>query len=170
MNLSRLFSNKEYLEREFNFFLDKEQIEKIKENKELIASHLEKARHNLAFFKLNQKYPEYFDWQIVALYYSLYHTCLALITNKNYSSKNHTATIIILIKEYKISEKEADLINDLSISKEEAQLYNNLKQDRHDASYSTSIKFTKEQVNSYFVQVTQFLNKAEVILSSWQEL
>lgn len=164
MNIPRLFLDKKYLEDALEFFKEKKQIEQIKKNSEIVASHIEKARHNLAFFKLNQKYSEFLDWQIVALYYSLYHTCLALITHKNYYSKNHTATILILIKEYKISEKEAELINKLSINKEEAQLYNNLKKDRQDASYSTNIRFTKEQIKDYFFEVTKFLNKAEEII------
>jgi uncharacterized protein (UPF0332 family) len=164
MNISRLFSDKKYLAEAFKFFKEKQQIEQIKKNPELVNSYLEKSKHNLAFFKLNQKYSEYLDWQIVALYYSLYHTCLALITNKNYFSKNHTATILILIKEYSISEKEAELINKLSIKKEEAQLYNNLKRDRQDASYSTNTKFTKKQIEDYFIEVTKFLNKAEEII------
>lgn len=164
MNIIKLFSDKEYLEKEFKFFKEKGQIEQIRRNPELVTSHIEKARHNLYFFKLNQKHYEFLDWQIISLYYSLYHACLALITNRNYTSKNHTATILILIKEYGISEDEAKLIDKLSINKEEAQLYNNLKKERQDASYSTNTKFTKEQIETYFSEVTKFLNKAEGII------
>lgn len=118
----------------------------------------------MGFFKLNEKYEEYKDWQIVALYYSLYHASLALITNRGYSSKNHYATIILLIKEYSISKDEAELINELSISQSEAQMYTNLKKDRHDASYSTETKFTKKTVKNYQREVIGFINKTEEIL------
>lgn len=99
MNLNKLFSDKNYLESELNFFVRKKQIKIIEENSELVDSHLKKARHNIEFFKLNKQYSKFNDWLIVALYYSLYHCALALITNKRYSSKNHYATILILIKE-----------------------------------------------------------------------
>ena len=89
---------------------------------------------------------------------------MALITKRNYYSKNHHATIIILIKEYSISEDEAELINELSIGKGEAELYTNLKQDRHDASYSTDIKFTKELIEDYQREVIKIINKAEEII------
>ncbi len=111
MNIDKLFLNKEYLEKEISFFITKKQIKKIDNNLELVKSHLKKARHNLEFYKLNKEHREFNDWLIVILYYSLYHSALALITNKNYSSKNHYATILILIKEYSITKDEVRLLN-----------------------------------------------------------
>jgi len=100
MNIDKLFSDKEYLEKELNFFITKKQIKKIDKNPELVNSHIKKTRHNLEFFKLNKEHPKFNDWLIVTLYYSLYHSALALITNKNFSSKNHYATSLILIKSH----------------------------------------------------------------------
>src|SRR3989338_2369198 len=119
MDIDRLFSEKEYLEKELNFFMLKKQIKKIDNNKELVVSHIKKARHNLEFFKLNREHHKFNGWLIVTLYYTLYHSALALITKKNYSSKNHYATILILIKEYSITKDEARLLDELSISKED---------------------------------------------------
>ena len=137
MNINKLFEDKKYLEKELNFFITKNQIKKISKNEELVISHLKKAKHNLEFFKLNKQHQKFNDWLIVTLYYSLYHCALALITNKRYTSKNHYATILILIKEYSISRAEAELLKELSINKEDAELYTNLKGDRHNASYLT---------------------------------
>ena len=164
MDIDRLFSEKEYLEKEIHFFILKKQIKKIDNNKELVVSHIKKARHNLEFFKLNREHHKFNDWLIVTLYYTLYHSALALITNKNYSSKNHYATILILIKEYSITRDEAKLLDDLSISKEDAELYTNLKDDRHDASYTTNIKFSKEMIEDYENKVLDFMNKAEELI------
>jgi uncharacterized protein (UPF0332 family) len=161
MDIDRLFSDKNYLEKELNFFTSKKHIKIIKENKELVQSHIKKARHNLEFYKLNKQHNKFNDWLIVALYYALYHSALALITNKNFSSKNHYATILILIKEYSITRDEAKLLDELSINKEDAELYTNLKDDRHDASYATNIKFTKETVTDYETKVLDFINKTE---------
>src|SRR3989344_1780253 len=164
MNIDRLFSDKEYLEKEINFFITKKQIKIIKNNSELVNSHLKKARHNLEFYKLNKKHHQFNDWLIVTLYYSLYHSALALITNKNYSSKNHYATILILIKEYAITKDEAGLLNELSINKEDAELYTNLKDERHDASYATNTKFSQETIEDYENQVLDFINKTEELI------
>ena len=164
MDIDRLFSDKEYLKKEIGFFMAKKQIKNISNNHELVNSHLKKARHNLEFFRLNKEHPKFNDWLIVTLYYSLYHSALALITNKNYSSKNHYATILILIKEYSITKDEARLLDELSISKEDAELYTNLKDDRHDASYATDIKFSQETIKDYENQVLDFVNKTEELI------
>jgi uncharacterized protein (UPF0332 family) len=165
MNINKLFSDEKYLRNELNFFITKKQIRKIGNNPELVKSHIKKARHNMEFYKLNKENHKFNDWLIVTLYYSLYHSALALITNRNYSSKNHYATILILIKEYSITKPEAKLLNELSISKEDAELYTNLKDDRHDASYATNIKFNQETIKEYENQVLDFVNKTEEIIS-----
>src|SRR3989344_1371302 len=164
MDIDKLFSDEGYLEKEINFFIIKKHIRKIQENKELVDSHLKKARHNLEFYQLNKDYHKFNDWLIVALYYSLYHSALALITNKKYSSKNHYATILILIKEYSITKEEAQLLNELSINKEDAELYTQLKDDRHDASYATNIKFDNQTIRDYESKVNEFINKAQEMI------
>ena len=164
MNIDRLFSDKTFLEQEISFFLSKKHIRKINNNPELTKSHLKKARHNLEFYKLNKNQHKFNDWLIVTLYYSLYHSALALITNKNYTSKNHYATILILIKEYGITREEAQLLQELSISKEDAELYTQLKEDRHDASYATNIKFDDKTIADYESRVLDIINKTEELL------
>ncbi len=164
MNIDKLFLDKEYLEKEINFFITKRQIKKIDNNLELVKSHLKKARHNIEFYKLNKKHHKFNDWLIVMLYYSLYHSALALITNRNYSSKNHYATILILIKEYSITKDEAKLLNELSINKEDAELYTNLKEDRHDASYATNSRFSQKTLEDYENKVLDFINKTEELI------
>jgi len=166
MNIDKLFSDKEYLEKEIGFFRRRKHIRDITKNKELVNSHLKKARHNLEFYKLNKEQSEFNDWLIVTLYYSLYHCALALITNKNYSSKNHYATILILIKEYSVTKDEVRLLNELSINKEDAELYTNLKEDRHDASYATNTKFSQNRIRDYEDKILDFINKTEEIVQN----
>ena len=164
MDLDRLFENKDYLEKELQFFISKKHIKISGENKELVNSHVRKARHNLEFYKINKLNNDFNDWLVVTLYYSLYHSALALITNRNYASKNHYATILILIKEYSITKEEVKLLNELSISKEDAELYTQLKDDRHDASYATNIKFDNQTIQDYEDKVLNFINKAEELI------
>ena len=82
MDLDRLFENRDSLEKELKFFISKKHIKIIEDNKELVNSHLRKARHNLEFYKINKQNNDFNDWLIVTLYYSLYHSALALITNR----------------------------------------------------------------------------------------
>lgn len=164
MNIDKLFSDKIFLEQEIGFFISKKHIKRISDNPELVQSHLKKARHNLEFYKLNKNQHKFNDWLIIILYYSLYHCALALVTNKMYSSKNHYATILILIKEYGITKEEAQLLKELSISKEDAELYTQLKSDRHDASYATNIKFNDQAIADYENRVLDFINKTEELI------
>ncbi len=166
MNIERLFSDLGYLDKEFQFFTKKKHIWQIGKNPELVQSHIQKARHNLAFYRINKGNNAYNDWLIVTLYYTLYHCALALIAQKSYASKNHYATILILIREYHISRQEISLIDELSIEKEDAQLYSDLRQDRHDASYATELKFDNEKIKYYEERVLEFINKTEEMIEN----
>lgn len=165
MNIEKLFTNKELIDKELAFFEKKKHIKKIETNHELTQSFLLKAQHNLSFYSENKSKEQYNDWLIVILYYALYHCALALITHRSYSSKNHFATILILIKEYSISQDEAKLIDELAINKGDAELYTNLKKDRHNASYTTNMIFTKENILNYEEQVVSFIQKTKELLS-----
>lgn len=164
MNIDKLFADKQYLNSQIVFFTKHKHIKRIRSNSELIKSHIEKAKHNLKFYKLNKNHQEFLDWLIVALYYSLYHSSLALITNKNYMSKNHYATILILIKEYSIEKEDAHLMENLAINKDDANFYTSLKKERHDASYSTQSIFRIKQIENYEKGVINFINKVEDML------
>lgn len=161
MSLDEYFDNKGRLDNQINFFIEKKQLRKTGQNKSLIASHIEKAKHNMAFFAINEKRSQFNDWLIVTLYYALYHSALALVANKNYTSKNHTATLLFLIRFYAFSKDEIQLLDDLSIGKEDAALYTELKYDRHNASYATRILFTDETIKHYKKKVIDFIVKAE---------
>lgn len=165
MNIDKLFKDEKELNKQYSFHL-KNNIEKIEPNKNLVIAHLEKAKHNLLFFQKNKKNTQFNDWLITILYYSLYQTALALITHKNFKSKNHTATIIILIKHYASFENELKIMNELEIKKEDAILYTKLKKDRQDASYTANTKFTNEKIGYYKSKTIEFLNKTQAIIHS----
>ncbi len=167
MNIDKLFTDKKYLQEQIDFFINQKRIKKIKSNPELVQSHIKKAKHNLEFYKLNKdKSKEFADWLIVTLYYSLYHVSLALITNRNFMSKNHYGTILILIKEYSIPKEDIKLIENLALNKDDANFYNTLKEERHNASYSTYSKFSQELIESYEKGVIDFIIKTEEILEN----
>ncbi len=165
MNIDKLFEDNLYLEKQLTFFFKKNHIQKIDKNDELVSSFLKKSKHNLAFYKQNKTNLDFDDWLIVILYYALYHAALALITHKNFSSKNHYATILILIKEYGLTKNEIYLINELSINKKDAELYTNLKRDRHRASYLTKTLFDEQLIRKYELQVIEFIQKTEDLIN-----
>lgn len=164
MKVDIYYKKPELLEKKINFFKTKKQLIK-GDNKNLVNAHITKANHNLDFFEKNKDDEIFNDRLIVTLYYTLYHCALALVANKGCTSKNHTATILFLIKNYQITKEEAELIEELSITKTDAEFYTDLKQKRHDASYSTAEAFTKEQVDAYREKVIEFRQKTIDIIS-----
>jgi hypothetical protein len=47
MDIEKLFSDKQHLRNEIEFFLSKKHIKVIAGNPELVNSHMKKARHNM---------------------------------------------------------------------------------------------------------------------------
>lgn len=164
MNIDKLFHDKNLLENQYNFFLEKKLLKKIQPDSDLTNAHMEKVKHNMRFFEKNKKDPEYNDWLIVILYYALYHSILALIVNKEYISKNHTASLVFLIKHYTLQKEEIQFVHDLSIKKEDAELYTQLKEDRHKANYESKITFPNGQIKVYKQKVTGLIQKIEEII------
>lgn len=163
MNIKHYLGNKEKIQESYDFFIQKEQLTQISPQKNLIQAHISKSQHNLAVLK--QLTDDFNDWKIIALYYSLYHSCLALLVHKGYTSKNHTATLIFLLTHYsQITNEEISLIEELQIKDEDAKFYTQLKQDRHNASYSTETFFNAQKVEEIRIKTITFLNKVKEIL------
>lgn len=163
--IKEYFKNPELLESHLGFHLEKQNIIYEESAKNLIKAHLEKAKHNLRTSDLLIANKDYNDWVVISLYYALYHSCLALLAKKGYSSKNHTATLLFLIKNYSdISKEEIEMIEKTHLTKSDAEFYTSLKQERHDASYSTTSIFTPELISDLRKRTIAFINKVETIL------
>jgi len=131
-----------------------------------IKGHLEKSEHNLNFIKDNLEIG-YFDWCITGCYYAVYHAALSLILKKGYISKNHDATLCILIKEYYdkgIDKEDINLINKFFLDYQDLLFYVESKTKRENATYSTKYKFDKETVENLRLKAISFVNKAKDIL------
>lgn len=166
MKIEAYFKDKKRLEKEYNHYVQNDLIRKETFASALVKAHLDKAKHNLKFVNKNMADKEFNDWTFVGLYYSVYHTSLALVAKKGFISKNHYATLLFLIKHYNISTKDARLIEDLMITKEDAELYTSLKEKREQASYSTGTLFRTEKINDFKEKVIDFLRKSEDIINS----
>ncbi len=158
------------VENSFNFYLKKEAINKESEAIFLPVSHLKKAEYNLKFVNFLTDNKRFYDWIIVGCYYIIYHSALALITKKGFSSKNHLATLCALIKFYYVQEKsltkdEIDLVSKSSLEKEEVSYFTEAKEKRETASYGLSEEFNKIEAEGLLKNTIQFLNKCREILS-----
>lgn len=158
MDINRVYGNAKELENLFNYFITKNLLVK-KESNDLSLAHIDKAKHNLEFFDQNKENSKFNDWLIVILYYTLYHCALALVANKSHISKNHTATLVFLMKYYKVSKEDINLINRLEISKEDAEFYTVLKRNRHSANYSTNFAFSSREIKECRKAVNSFLQR-----------
>lgn len=161
----------EKTEDSFNFYLKKEAIIKEKETKFLPISHLKKAEYNFKFINFLNDNKKFYDWIIVGCYYTIYHSALALITKKGFSSKNHLATLCALIKLYYLpnkvlSKEEIELVSRSSLEKEEVSYFAYAKEKRETASYGLSEEFNKAEAEDLLKKTVQFINKCREILEN----
>ncbi len=166
IDLDRLIGNQDLLNEKLKSYKKDKTIRCEEKNEPEIKGHVEKAQHNLDFIKDNLKLG-YYDWCITGCYYAAYHAALALILAKGYHSKNHDATLCLLIKQYYkrgIAEEDIILINKFFLDYHDLLFYIQSKNKREEATYSTNYKFDKPLVEELRVKAILFINKAREIL------
>ncbi len=164
--LKELLKRNKLLDEKIAFYLKHKTLTKQIPNEQEIKGHIEKAEHNLEFVKATME-NGYFDWAIVGCYYSTYHIVLALILRKGYFSKNHDATLCILIKEYykeSLTEGDIELLNKIYIDNQDILFYVKSKEEREKASYSTQIIFDDDYVQELIQKTLLFVRKIQNIL------
>jgi len=161
--------NEERREKDFLKYLKNKKIKKEIEIKELVQGHINKADHNLKFVKSTLELKEFNDWAIVSTYYSIYHASLALCALRGYSTKDHLATLLILIKDFykkELNKEEIKMIGNITIEKEEVLYYIEAKTQRSKASYSTNILFDEKEAENLQKKAIGFVNKVKEIIES----
>jgi len=154
-------------EMDFRDYLKSKKIKLEEEREELVQGHMEKAEHNLKFVKSTLELKEFNDWAVVSAYYAIYHASLALCALKGYSTKDHNATLLILIKEfYKkfLTKEEIDSVGSLTIEKEEVLYYVEARAKRGKASYSTKKVFDRNEAETLRLKAITFVNKVKEII------
>lgn len=166
--LKRLMTNVDLIDDKIRDYTEKKVLWKQEKDKDEIDGHRLKSMHNLEFASAVSK-KDFPDWVLVGCYYSVYHAALALILNRGYSSKNHDATLCVLVKEYhkgEINVDDMELINFVYLNKEDILFYVHSKNERESASYSTRIKFDKSSINEMLLKTRLFVNKAKEIIEN----
>jgi uncharacterized protein (UPF0332 family) len=165
------FEDKFELEKSFEFYLKKDLIKKEDEREFLSSSHIKKAEDNPEFSNFLKDNKRFYDWIIVGCYYTIYHSALSLTAKKGFSSKNHLATLCILIKLYyldekKLSKDEIELFSKSSLDKQKITYFAYAKEKRETASYGISEEFNRSEAEDLLKKTIQFLNKSREILEN----
>lgn len=129
-----------------------------------IKGHLLKSEHNLRFVAENIKLG-FLDWSITGCYYACYHAALALILTKGYSSKNHLATLCILIKEFynkELNKEDLEIWSNF-IDFHDLLFYVEAKNKREDAAYSTKTKFEIKEAEQLRLKAIMLVAKFKQI-------
>lgn len=167
-DLNRLIKDSALVNYKIENYIEKGILKKQPLDKSEIEGHIEKAKHNLDFVLDNMRMNHY-DWCITGCYYAVYHAALALLIQKGYTSKNHDATLCILIKEYlnqDINEKDIELINSFFLDYQDLLFYVQSKNKREEASYSTRKIFDKNTVEDLRIKAILFIDKAKEIIEN----
>ena len=167
--LNKLLTDKDLVEERIKEFQEQKILKKQKIDINEIQGHLLKADNNLRFVSENIRLG-FYDWAITGCYYSCYHAALALILTKGYSSKDHLATLCILIKDfYKkgLSQEDIQILSRL-LDYQDVLFYVESKNKREDATYSTKIKFDRSESEQLKLKATLFVSKIKSILKDSQ--
>jgi uncharacterized protein (UPF0332 family) len=165
-DLQKLISSPKLVEERIKEFIDNKSLLKQDVDKEEIKGHIQKAENNLRFVATIAE-KKFFDWAITGCYYTCYHAALALIQTKGYTSKNHLATLCVIIKEFYKKELTKEDIEVLSkfLDYEDVLFYVESKNKREDATYSTKTKFDEKEVERLRIQAAMFVNKIKEIIT-----
>lgn len=165
-DLKQLLENKELLDSKIEEFLAKKILFKQRQDNEEAQGHLQKAEHNLRFIHENLKLG-FLDWSITGCYYACYHAALALIITKGYSSKNHLATLCVIIKEFykkDLTKEDIEILSNM-LDYQDVLFYVESKNRREDATYSTKTRFSKQEVEQLRIKANSFVTKIKNILN-----
>ena len=165
--LKNLLQNPKLVDEKIKFYLENKMLFEQMYDEAEIKGHMEKAGHNLNFIK-DALEDGYTDWSITGCYYASYHIALALLLKKGFSSKNHDATLCILIKYYynkELTNEDIELLNKIYLDNNDILFYVQSKQEREKASYSSQIVFDKKLVNEIRLKTILFVSKCKEIIN-----
>ncbi len=158
--LKKLLNSEEEVEKRLKGFIDKEILIKQDYDAQEVNGHFLKSEHNIRFVSAALK-TNFFDWAIVGCYYACYHAALALIMTKGYSSKNHVATLVVMIKEFYNKGLDQEDIQVLAglLDYQDILFYVESKDKREKATYSTKTSFDLKYVEGLRMKTALFVSK-----------
>lgn len=165
-DFQKLIDSPAFVDEKIKELMEKKLLLRQDIDKEEVKGHLLKAEHNLRFVAVISR-EKFYDWALTGCYYSSYHAALALIQTKGYTSKNHLATLCIIIKEFykkELTREDIELLSNF-LDYEDVLFYIETKNKREDATYSTKTMFDKKDAEKLRIQAAMFVNKIKDILT-----
>ena len=125
------------------------------ERKALVAYSIEIAN---AVFVVARDIARFGLWSLVGnrLYYAVYHMAQALLLDKGLSAKTHAGTIHIIGQQF---------ISVGLINKTYGRLFSRLYELRQSGDYDDMFDATEEEVMPYFIQIEEFINEMESLIT-----
>lgn len=166
-NLNKLINSPILVDKNIMELINKGLLIKQKNDLKEIKGHILKSEHNINFVDKIVKL-DFSDWAIVGCYYASYHAALALIMTKGYSSKNHLATLLIIIKEFYNKGLTRDDIETFVnlFDYQDILFYIESKEKRENASYTTKTSFDKKEVEQLRMKAVLFVSKIKGIIGN----
>ncbi|MDO8660322.1 MAG: hypothetical protein Q7K43_00385 [Candidatus Woesearchaeota archaeon] len=163
-DLNKLMQDKEFLADKIQHFSSAGILKTQELDKDEIRGHILKADHNLRFATTLSE--EFLDWVLAGCYYASYHAALALLLTKGFTSKNHLATLCLLIRDFYGAELSAEDFIALSqlLDYEDILFYIESKNKREQATYSAKIGFNKKDVDPLKLKATLFVSTIKSLL------
>ena len=164
--LKALLENPKLVDEKIDFYIKNKILFRQEFDEAEMKGHIQKAEHNSGFIQDTLK-QNYTDWAIVGCYYASYHIALALLLKRGFSSKNHDATLCVLIRHYygrELTKDDIELINRIYLDNNDILFYVQSKQEREKASYSSQVFFDKKLVNELRLKTLLFVNKGKDII------
>jgi len=164
--LKALLENPKLVDEKIDFYIKNKILFRQEFDEAEMKGHIQKAEHNSGFIQDTLK-QNYTDWAIVGCYYASYHIALALLLKRGFSSKNHDATLCVLIRHYygrELTKDDIELINRIYLDNNDILFYVQSKQEREKASYSSQVVFDKKLVNELRLKTLLFVNKGKDII------
>ena len=165
-DLQKLINNPAIVDEKIKELMAKKLLFKQNVDREEVNGHILKAEHNLRFVAIIAR-EKFFDWALTGCYYACYHAALALIQTKGYTSKNHLATLCIIIKEFykkELTKKDIELFSNF-LDYDDVLFYVKTKNKRENATYLTKTLFDENDVEKLRIQAAIFVNRIKDILA-----
>ena len=125
----------------------KPDLEKANKSFEIANSKLEKAKE---LFN-----ADFFSDALVSIYTSMFHASRSLLYKDGVQEKSHYAVYIYLKEKYS-----------KNISQKSLNIFNGLREDRHKILYGFEENILKEEVESAFLDVEEFLEEVKKLHES----
>ncbi len=150
----------------------------ISPNNYLSGGHIKMADHNLVVMT-DLKNLGHEDWVVIAAYYAMYQSALALLTKSGMESKEHAATAAVLeyffgeqlgrelIGKFNDAREKKEMIESVTIQEKYIDYMWKMKRARETVQYGISMSY--KETDAIMRNTREFVSKIKLVLSELDE-